>query len=508
VRFSMLPIAMATVYLFHQILLRFGISSRNAAFGALTLGLSPLFLLLASSYMSDVPGLLVILICIYMCQRAVAARTDRAALLWLVFAMLVNVAGGTVRQIAWLGALVMVPSTAWLLRQRRGMKAAGVLLWIFTLIGVLACMHWFKAQPYSLPDFVLLRPIHARMLFHLSAQLTKALLCLLLITFPVLVAWLPIARQLSVKARLRLVGVLAVYVAFAIALHLKGDLIPWVAPWLTFFLEMVLPVLPGAFGMTAATTNFLMALGISLLVLVSAITLVERLTQLKQLGKAAPKPRGFSMQTKSWRQLAWILGPFFFSYFLLLVPSGIYDHIQDKYLLGLFPVAIIVLLKLYQERVTPRLSVFSLITLVVFTFCAVCGSHDIFAESRALVRTIGTLRASGVPRASIVTICIPNGIGLASDGWAQIEMDGYINDPRVKVPAGAYNPHVPDWKTPTGCQYSWHMTSTPALVPRYIVVSVPLSDLGPTKYPPLWYGAWLPPFHRALYVQQLKETSN
>ena len=47
------------------------------------------------------------------CRRG---RRDCASLLWLCIAVLVNVAGGTVRQIAWLGALVMVPSTAWLLR--------------------------------------------------------------------------------------------------------------------------------------------------------------------------------------------------------------------------------------------------------------------------------------------------------------------------------------------------------------------------------------------------------
>ena len=138
-RFSMLPIAMVTVYLFHLILRRFGINPGNAVLGALTLALSPLFLPMEASYMTDVPGLLVILVCIYMCQRAVAARSDRVAILWLCSAVLVNVAGGTVRQIAWLGALIMVPSTAWLLRERCGMKVAGVLLWICGFLGVRAC---------------------------------------------------------------------------------------------------------------------------------------------------------------------------------------------------------------------------------------------------------------------------------------------------------------------------------------------------------------------------------
>jgi 4-amino-4-deoxy-L-arabinose transferase-like glycosyltransferase len=83
-RVSLFPIAAATIYLLHQILRRFGIDPQNADFGTLAIGLSPLFLLMATNYMTDVPGLLVILVCIYMCQRAVAARTDNRALLWLI----------------------------------------------------------------------------------------------------------------------------------------------------------------------------------------------------------------------------------------------------------------------------------------------------------------------------------------------------------------------------------------------------------------------------------------
>ncbi len=210
VRLSMLPIAMASVYLFHQILHRFGVNRRNAVLGALTMALSPLFLPMASTFMTDIPGLLVILFCIYMCQRAVAASTDRAALLWLCAATLVNIAGGTVRQIAWLGALVMVPSTAWLLRRRRGMKLVGIALWIVTLAGVLVCLHWFNKQPYSVPELVAIGPIHPKMLAHLGAELFKTFLCLLLVIFPVAVMWLPVFHRLTPMARMRTVSALAV----------------------------------------------------------------------------------------------------------------------------------------------------------------------------------------------------------------------------------------------------------------------------------------------------------
>ena len=112
-RISTLFIAFVSVFLLHRILERFGLARRSAAFGALLLGLSPIFVPLAPTFMTDISGMFVVLVCIYMCLRAYTAAGDRSAILWLIAAGLVNVAGGTVRQIAWLGALVLVPSTAW-----------------------------------------------------------------------------------------------------------------------------------------------------------------------------------------------------------------------------------------------------------------------------------------------------------------------------------------------------------------------------------------------------------
>src|SRR5258705_8111621 len=118
VRLSILPVTMACIYLFHESLVRFGIRGRNAVLGALTLGLSPIFLPMAASYMTHAAALFVIVLCLYLCQRAVAAHSDRAAVLWLCCAAASNVAGGAVRQISWLGATGIVPSTGCLLGQR------------------------------------------------------------------------------------------------------------------------------------------------------------------------------------------------------------------------------------------------------------------------------------------------------------------------------------------------------------------------------------------------------
>lgn len=487
VRLSMLPIDMATVYLFHQILRRFGVNPQNAILGTLTMGLSPLFMPLAASYMTDVPGLLVILLCIYMCQRAVAATSDRAALLWLTFAMLLNVAGGTVRQIAWLGSLIMVPSTAWLLRERKGMKAAAVVLFLSSLLGVEFCLHWFNRQPYSVPEHIFEGTVHTRMLVHLAAQLLKCFLCLLLVVFPVLIAWLPAATRLDRAARLRILSLVTMLALFATLLYMKGHLDTWLMPWLT-------PVLAAQSALTSTRWNLLIALALSILVLLSGLICVE---QIARPGRQN-RPNLFAQRSQR-EEMAWILGPFLLAYVILLSPRGTYALIQDRYVLGLVPIAITIFLTLYQTRMGPGLSSIGVATLIFFALYATAGTYDFFAESRALVRSIEILNTAGVERKFILTGLA--GGGLASDGWAQIEKGGHINDPRIVVPAGAYEARQPDLRLPESCTF-WFTPYTPAIIRGYFVVDSQLHCLAPTNFPPVRYRAWLPPFHRAVYIQQ------
>ncbi|MGC1783205.1 MAG: hypothetical protein WA708_11850, partial [Acidobacteriaceae bacterium] len=481
VRFSMLPIAMASAYLFHQILRRFGINRANAVLGTLTMVLSPLFLPMASTFMTDVPGLFVILLCVYMCQRAIVARTHKSALAWLCFAMVINVVGGTVRQIAWLGALVMVPATAWLLRQRRGMKVAGVLLFLCSLIGVLICLHWFNNQPYSVPEHIIAGPVHLKMFVHMGAQLFKTFLCLLLVILPVSVMWLPVSRRLTANAKMRIVGTLAFLALLSVIPYKLSRINGWLMPWLVPLLE----------SQALGGVKVWMKIGISLLVIAPALVLLEQMAIRRRI-----KPADTNNHAPQWAELAWILGPFSLSYLLLLVPRATFTFVQDRYLLGLVPTAIIVLLRVYQDRIADKVPAISFVILITVAFYAVAGAHDLFAGCRALARTVPVVQNSGVPRRYIQA-------GMASDGWAQIEGGGYINDSRIRVPAGAYKPYTPSPNLPGECQYSF-ASFTPAITPKYFLIFPPMSCFALTKFPPVRYTIWLPPFHGAIYVQQLK----
>jgi hypothetical protein len=488
VRLSTLPLAMASVYLLHASLVRFGITARNATVGALTLGLSPLFLPLAASYMTDIAGLFCILLCLYLCQRALAAHSDRTTILWLTCAALTNIAGGTVRQIVWLGALVMVPSTAWVLRKRSGVIRAASLLWIGSALSVFACIRWFERQPYALPEKIIQGPVTGAMLGHMLAELLKALLCLALITFPILIAWLPIQRSLSRSALTRIACILAAMGATSIVLGNRGSLDHRVMPWLGHVIGTlsIFSSTGEMLGSRPVTLTLPMRVGLSLVVIAASLTLVEQMLT---------KPwRRKSLNAVSLHEALFVLGPFSISYVVFLLPRALYSFIYDRYLLGLMPFAIILLLLLHQRWIAVRLPAVTVATLSLFALYAIAGTHDWFALNRARVTAVAQIRASGVPVTSVQG-------GFDYDGWTQVEAAGYINDARLRNPANAYQVNLSPLQLPERCRLDF-VEYTPAIHPEYFVVFEPMTCLAWSKYPPVRYRTWLPPFHREVYIQR------
>jgi hypothetical protein len=489
VRLSTLPLAMVSVYLLHASLVRFGITARNAMIGALTLGLSPLFLPLAASYMTDIAGLFCILLCLYLCQRALTAHSDRTTILWLACAALTNVAGGTVRQIAWLGTLVMVPSTAWLLRKRAGVVRTASLLWIASVLSVLAGIRWFERQPYSLSEKIIQDPITVTMVGHMLAELLKALLCLALITFPILAAWIPVQRNLSRGALTRIACILAAMGAVSIVLGNIGSLDHRVMPWLGHVIGTlsIFSSTGEMLGSRPVTLTLPMRVGLSLLVIAAALTLLEHL-----LTKLWHRKDHHAV---SLHQALWLLGPFAISYVVFLLPRAMYSFLYDRYLLGLMPVAITLLLLLYQQWVAERLPGITITALSLFALYAIAGTHDWFALNRARVTAVAQIQASGVPTTSIQG-------GFDYDGWTQIEAAGYINDARIINPPHAYQSNLEPLRLPAGCRLGF-APYTPAIHPRYFVTFSLMPCLETSsRYQPVIYRTWLPPFHRTIFIQE------
>ena len=488
VRASALLPALGTVFLFHASLRRFGVTPRNAVLGTLTLGLSPLFVPLAASFMTDVAGLLCVVLCIYLCQRAASARSDLNSALWLLLAASSNIVGGTVRQIVWLAALVMVPSTAWLLRRRRGIPVIAVLAWLASLAAVLVCLRWFRQQPYALEEKIYQGPIQGLMLGHMAAEVTKAFLCLSLLVLPILVAWILGWNSLSRGARMRVACIFVALLCVALVFGQRGSLDHRIMPWLGHVIGTlsIVPHTGEMLGNRPVTLTVAWRAVVSLLVAMSAVMLLERLATRECMARLQS-----SVQLA---QAGWILGPFAISYIAFLLPRAIYFFIFDRYLLALIPVAITFLLLLYQECVGERLPSLCTAMLIACALYTVAGTHDWFALNRARIAAIAQIERSGIPATAIQG-------GYEFDGWTQINVAGYINDPRIKNPPNAYQPNCEPVNLPSKCRLDF-ASHTPSVQPKYFLVFSLMPCLQISPYHPVTYNTWLPPFRRTIYIQE------
>ena len=178
----------------------------------------------------------------------------------------------------------------------------------------------------------------------------KALLCLLLVVHPVSVAWLSTGRRLGRNAHLRIAGAMILLLFIAIGLYVRGGLDGWSMPWLTSLIAAQTSWMPGFLGMTSSTVTLWTRVAVSLLVIAPAIVLVE---QIAAQNRNEVHSRGW--KAASWKEVGWILGPFSLSYVFLLFPRASFTIAKDRHVLGLVPLAIIVLLRLHQERVAAKL---------------------------------------------------------------------------------------------------------------------------------------------------------
>jgi hypothetical protein len=494
VRLSILPITLLTLLLFHSTLIRFNITARNAFIGTLTLGLCPLLLPFAACYMTDVPCLFVVVLCLYLCQRATSADTAQTAIAWLLLAALSNVAGGTTRQAAWLGALVMVPCTGWLLHKQRSVLYASLTIWLASVGAIVACMHWFARQPYApqasiapkLPNSFLLCVFEGIFTLDLMGAL---LLCLLLMILPVLAIWLPyFGKKFDHYIVLFCMGLLPM-----LALkYLTGNLgIVWPASTLNWELSTQQHSLLGTPQMMQGSLFPIPARILVSVVLLAALLgciIAVRQKGWKLLRAARPDEA---------RQIFWLLVPFSIAYCALLILAVQQGLALDKYVFLWMPFAIIASIWLYQRCIRLQLPRTSVAILIVYAAFAVAATHTLFAWHRARFAAIQELRSAGIPPTEIQA-------GFEYDGWTQIEQSGHVNNKRVKNPPGAYQPPRTKADPQNLCAYNF-LAWAPSLHPKYAVDFGPAACFLPSKFPPVNYTAWLPPFHRTVYIQKVPD---
>lgn len=497
VRLSILFVAIATAILLQRTFVRTGINEWNATVATMAFVLSPLFFPVAVLYMTDVPGIFCILLCLYMCLRTIQAESERAAMFWIFLAALTNAIGGTARQTAWLGVLVMVPSTLWLLRRNRRVLVTGCLSWFAAVGFVIATSLWFVRQPFSnslplLPSIISWRSLRS---LCFSGLLGIAFLSMLLV--PVLLMFgRPLLRAWNRRTAAVFVAGFAGIVLLIIVLFMTSKSGLFVAPFvLGYMVELVLENLNGSVDYFVAPQQI--ATGWLRLWLTGA-TAIGALTFLSYALGTAERRDVPSLKDAhiSWQKLAVVLGPFTFVYIAWLGDMIIEGNFFDRYFLPLFLISLLVLTLHYQQN-AGNLPLTCVLLIAIFGGFSVAGTHDEFAMYRGSVDAIDVLHSRGVPDSSIWG-------PVEFNGWNQIDKTGYVNAPWILIPKGAYAP-APARDFSPDCDLGFHnfLSFVPDIKPVYAVSLNPKACDGLAGIQPVQYTSWLPPRTRSIYVIKL-----
>jgi drug/metabolite transporter superfamily protein YnfA len=488
IRSSTLMVAVATAILTQRCLIRAGLRAVNATLGTLALVLSPLFLPLALSFMTDIGSLFCIIACFYACLRALQARKNSAAAWWLTFAAIGNVAGGTVRQIAWLGVLVLFPSTVWILRRRKNILPIGILLYAVSLAGIVGCLRWFSLQPNSVSGPLMPVQTDGQHIHHLLVELAS-------LFFDCAMFLLPILSSFFVSTTLRnrrsadlliLSGVACLLAALFLSLCHPHAFAALLAPYGGNYVS--------ATGMVdgtpiQGTRPVILPLALRLSLTVAVIASLNCLGVYVWVNrKSIPSAR--TEAQLSWNHLLLLLAPFSVAYVALLVPHGLAGALFDRYSLPLLFIGIVILLRLYQDRSGKALPPVSVILISLFAIYAVAGTHDAFRLFRAKAAAIAELRAAGIPDSEI------DG-GFEHNAMTQIQIAGHIDVDRIRRPLGIRDSPVPAF--PNGCEPFMELV-TPVITPGYALSFNPVSCGGPSGFAAIPYYDWTEFQARNLYI--------
>jgi len=481
VRMSTLMVAMVLAILLQRTLVRASVSERNSTIATLAFVLSPLYLILSVTFMTDIQGLFALVICLYGCLRALQARTSSAAIGWLLFAVVTNAVFGTARQIAWLGILVMVPCTLWLLRTQRRVVIAGAAATAAGAVFIFICLQWLKHQPYNVPEHVL---VGAFPIGHMMVEMVRRFLDAPFLLLPIVALFLPQVR----RSRPRVLAVCSlVFLGYLFLAtypsHLRGNfpLEPTGGDWIGIHGTYEFIILKG-------NAPRLLSRGMQVLLTIVSFGGVYGLISL--LNSRDTRPARESAKGLSWNQLGVVLVPFSVVYAMLLVPRAGAYHLTERYLLALLVVALLYMVLVYQERVREELPAACGVLVGIMAVYGIVNTHNTFSIDRARVQLANELTAAGVPDTAV------------DNGWeynlgVELRHSAYINTDRIAVPAHAYQPAPP---LPEGtCEVNAY-DFTPHIQPLYGISFDPNACYGRAPFAPVQYSRWLGSEPGTLYV--------
>ncbi len=502
VRLSVWPLALGAVALVYLIARRASLSPSDSLFAAILTGLSTLFLPLAPTFMTDIPAFFLLLACLYGFTRAADAAdavpagsthvAPRRALAWLAIGTLCGVLGGTIRQPVWF-APIACAAVLCLWRfgglscsDHRVFRLAALVCGVIGMVALIAGTRWFSQQPYTIPTK--LPSLEAIAQFRVASIAREAVTvvteCALKV-LPAMLFCLPwVVEHVSAGMRTRWGRITAVVTAIAMMGVLAGTM--------SRSFESPLGLLSGSWRPTG---HALHDAGVGL-IRCGVLGMVVSLSVAGTVALACARV----MPAAAWRLPPAVVLPLAYlvpySASLLLV-SQTTDGIYPRYYLPFLPALTCGILfctrslPAARSAAADRRSVLGWLLVGFFALRGIAILHDEFADTRTRLGAIAFLQQQGVPRERITSKWV-------IDGWEQIERAGYVNDPRIRVPADAYRADVPcDYPDPK------FRDQFPALRPDFMVVDEREITPGASgDFPRFPFTAWWrPPYLRAIVIR-------
>jgi hypothetical protein len=484
VRFTTIPFALGAVGFCYLLVRRAGLQASAAVLVTLLFGLSPLFLPVAVTFMTDVPCLFFMFGSLYFFTRAAEESVNWRGYGWLALGVATGFTGGTGRQAAWFVPLVILPYLAWIRRQQIWFAVASLAGWSLVLAAVAGIMSWFNRQLYVIPQPSLLSELKKAAktpLWEVNAT-ARLLLMLLLMCLP---AALPLVlRGLAdiwqgAHARKIIVAALLLGTATAVFIHPSLASIPWLASTLNWEGINGSAPLPGR---PIVLTRPIRAV-VALTVYAVGCILAGELANIRSLARRAWRPfvdpsgNQFALAAMSLISVV---------YFAMVVIRETDFDIFDRYLLPILPWAATVLLLWCgkddrAERLKKRAMPLAWALLAVLASYAIASTQDLWALARARVSATQKLEAAGVPRTTIDA-------GFEYNAWTELMISGRMNNRSVVNPPGAYRPEL---------------SQTPSVIPVYRLEYAPTPETVPSEFGLVGYFSLLPPFHKQVSIDRL-----
>jgi hypothetical protein len=484
-RLSTIPLALGAVGLCYLLVRRAGLGTQTAVFVTLLLGLSPLFLPVAVSFMTDVPGLFFMFASLYSLTRAEEESThEGSGYGWLALGVITGFMGGTGRQVVWFVPLLVLPYLAWVRRHQIWFATSSLAAWVLVVGGVAGIMAWFNRQLYAIPQpsvFSELKKAIRTPLWELNTT-ARLLLMLLLMCLP---AALPLVFRASVDAwrgglaRKIIVAMLLLGVLGAVVFHPSLASIPWLASTLNWEGINGSAPLPGRPIVLTRPIRAVVALGVYVVgcILAGDLTTIRGLARRTLRAFFYPSSSQFTLAAMSLISVVYLV--------MMVLRETDYD-VFDRYLLPVLPWAATVLLLCCGSderagRMLKRAMPLAWGALAVLGLYAILSTQDFWALARARVTATKRLEAAGVPRTAIDA-------SFEYNAWTELMVSGRMNSRWVLNPPGAYRADL---------------SQTPSVLPVYSLKYEAKPQTAGMEFGSVPYFSFLPPFHKRISIDRV-----